>query len=493
MMAGIRWRLAAVVLLVGGVAAGLMASYLEIRGDGWEYYQTMVSLHEHHSADWRPGDDAAALAVYPEDHPGRTLGFVPGGRPGWQPTPDGRIYTIHFWAYPLSAVPAKALLRWVGGNEWAALQVANLGWLALGLVAILFLNRRPIAERVAFAVSAVAPPVVTYVWYAGTELYSWSLLTVALVALGNTRYALSGLLVGLSGFQNPTSLALAAVPFAAALRDRRWGSAVGCTLGGMTGLLTFAFYYAHYGTPTLLVAGYTDSGLISWGRTLSLLADLNQGLIAYVPVLLLASVAAGVAALLRRQLLPLVALAATAAVMASVQIQTNWNSDGLGMMRYLVWMIAPLAWVTATVWTGRARGAIIAASLVVHLGLVALEPPAPGYIQQRELARLVLTHAPRLYDPEPEVFTERQYGGERYHRLGMIVLPCGFAADDGTVTKILVDRGTRHLLPDVFEVDPAALPELLAAADSERMVYIHPPAGTVRLKPGGRVGAPPPP
>jgi hypothetical protein len=492
-MTTFRWQLAAVVLVVVGLAVGLAVSSLNVHGDGWEYYQTMVSLYEHGTADWQPSDANAALAVYPEDHPGRSLGFVPGDRPGWQPTPDGRVYTIHFWAYPLSGVPAKALLRAAGGNEWAALHVTNLAWLTLGLVAILFLNRRSAGERIAFAVVAVAPPVVTYVWYTGTELYSWSLLTMALVAMGNTRYAVAGLLVGLSGLQNPISLALAVVPFAAALRDRRWWAAAGCTLGGMTGLLTFAFYHAHFGTPTLLVAGYTDRGLISWGRTVSLLVDLNQGLLAYVPVLLLASAAAAIAALVRRQLLQLVALAATAVAMLAVQIQTNWNSDGLGLMRYLVWMIPPLAWVTATTWTGRTRWVIVVASVVIHLGLFALDPPRPGYLHQRVIAKWVLAHAPRLYDPDPEVFTERQCGSERYHPLGLIVLPCGFADDDGNVTKLLVDRESRHLLPEVFEVDPAILPALLEAADRDGRRYLHPPAGSVRLKPEGRLAPVPPP
>jgi hypothetical protein len=285
--------------------------------------------------------------------------------------------------------------------------------------------------------------------------------------------------------QNAASLSLAGLPFVLAVAGRRWRAAAGCATGAAVGLLPFVVCYAHYGRPTLL-AEYADPALVSAARSASLLFDLNQGLLPHAP-LLLAGFAAAVSLAVARRRWPLLAAVLFALPMfLAAQVQVNWNSDSRGLMRYWVWMVPVLAWVTAGGLGGRWRWAVAAASVVAHGGLQALDPPDSDYVRHRVLAAWALTHAPRWYQPDPEVFAERLHGEDGYDGRTGFDLPVGFVAADGTVTKLLADRASRHRLVDRFDVSPADLPLLLAAADSPVPVYLHPPPGSVRVRPGGR-------
>src|SRR5262245_1733865 len=63
-------------------------------GDGWEYAYQVESLYRHGTPELRPDDQVAANALFvPEgwrDPPAHPYGYFP--------TPDGRLYGMHFWA-----------------------------------------------------------------------------------------------------------------------------------------------------------------------------------------------------------------------------------------------------------------------------------------------------------------------------------------------------------------------------------------------------------
>jgi hypothetical protein len=95
----------------------------------------------------------------------------------------------------------------------------------------------------------------------------------------------------------------------------------------------------------------------------------------------------------------------------------------------------------------------------------------------------VLTHHPRAYWVEPEVFVER---GQ--HRDGWPHVPAdfpiGFARPDGTISKMLLGPSEVDRVPVRYEVTPEFLAELRERAGRERgLFYVHPPHGAVRVRP----------
>ena len=365
---------------------------------------------------------------------------------------------------------------------------------ALAVGALLFYDQGSPAQRTALGLLAAVTPVAWYVTFTGVEVFCWALVTVALVCLDRRAYALSALAAAAAATQNPPLVLLATVPIAWAAWEQRWRSAVLAALGGSVAAWPVVYYGLHAGMPGVLARTNSDLTLISWSRTANLLFDLNAGLLPYVPVLLAAGVWAAVRLTARRALPAALVALAVAGMMLAVQVQINWNSDGRGLQRYLVWMLPMLAWLVVQAWQGRTRTWIVAASVATSGAVLVLDPPGPStWLEHRAVARWVMEHAPALYNPPFEIFAERSAHGEAppiwmiqgRHDGWTSTLPVAHGKASGEVTKLLVQRDSRDRLAGRFTVDPAYLPVLLAVASaSEQPRYVHPPPGMVWAAPG---------
>ena len=478
-----RLALLAYLLAAGGAVVAMVVRPVAEAGDSWEYLLTLQSLWEHGTPDLRDGDFAAALALFPEGHRDGSPGFVPGTPPGWVMSRFGLPYTIHFCTMPLCAVPAKAVLRRLGGSELAAVPVTNVVWLLTAVGLALFAGPAPLRRRLLFVGLAGVSPVIWYLEYGGVEVFCWSLAVIGLVAFDGRRFVRSAVAFGLAATHNPPLAAFVLLPILGALATS-WKRAVAvAVVGGAVTAIPVAFTLWHFGEPSLL-APYADPSKISWGRTLNMLTDLNQGLLPFVPVLLIAVPLGVIAAVRRGDWWWLPAVAAVTAMAVTMQMQVNWNSDGRGMLRYLVWMIPPLAWVAARGPTGWLAWAALGGAAVIHGGVLAFDaPPREQYGEHRRLARWVLTEHPTWYDPDPEIFVERQSGPEVVGSVSPR-LPVLFGRPDGEVTKVLLDRHGLDRLAGKFErIDPDVLAAMRGAA-ADTPTYFHPKAGTAWAKPG---------
>ncbi|HJZ58783.1 MAG TPA: hypothetical protein VKE74_27820, partial [Gemmataceae bacterium] len=175
-----RWRLVVRVgfAVLSAVVVWHYATLEAVKhGDGWEYAYQLESLSRHGTPELRDEDLAAANARFTP----ASWKSPPAHPYGYFPAPDGRMYGMHFWGYALSAVPARAALRFVGGDELAALQVTNAGWFLLGLGAILFGYPGSVWKRLALGGLVCATPAVWYIRWTGAEVFSWSLAVTAVV------------------------------------------------------------------------------------------------------------------------------------------------------------------------------------------------------------------------------------------------------------------------------------------------------------------------
>jgi hypothetical protein len=473
-------------LIAGAVALPGYHARLPPRlaGDAWEYWYQAESFHRHGTPELWPEAMAAVNAWCRR----RGVDEPPREPYAYFTAPDGRKYGAHFWAYALSAVPAKEYLRRTGGCELTALALTNAGWIVLALAVTLFGSSAPPAQRLALAALATVGPVVWYLTWPGAELFSWALALMAVVAYRDRRDGWAGAAAGLAATQNPPLIFLGGAAVLAAACGRRWRAAAAAAAGTALGLMPFAYFQYHFGKPSLIATELSVLDNLSWVRTWGVVGDFNQGLLPYVP-LLVAGAAVGVArSAMVGNTRGLILAAAGVAVAVGTEVAGNWNSSGEGLQRYLVWVL-PIAAGVAVEGIGGSRrlAAFAAVAALAHTAiLVAYERTDlryHGYLRHSPPAEWVLTHWPRAYWVDPEVFTERQRNRDGFPH-DPPDLPVAHVRPDGTVSKLLLDAGSVEKVGERFMADPSYLAALRVRAAAEPgYFYAHPPAGAVRARP----------
>ena len=469
------------------------------QGDGWEYLAMTDAWMRHGSPIVQAADIEAMFAgidraqrAVPGEPPAaaRYAGQLPHG---FATAADGSMHARHFWLYSLLALPAKGLLRLAGGHEFNALVVTNMWMFAAAVGFALAAGRGSPGQRAAFVLLAAVTPVLWYLTFTGVEVFSWALAMVALVCVERRWYWQSALAAALAATQNPPMVLLAIVPIVLAAHHgafRQAGVALAATCVALVPALCSWWYF---GTPTL-IAATLDAGLISAGRTWSLLMDLNAGLLPYTPVLLVAAPWGASRLLRRRDPAAMLLAVAVVGMLLGMQTQINWNTDGRGLRRYLVWVLPALAWFVVQAWHDRGRWRVVAAAVVTSGAVLVMDQPSDmNWLEHRPLARWVLREWPALYNPDFEVFTERSAHGEAppewliegVRRDGWILgLPVAHGRTTGDVTKLLVHRDSAGELPRRFHIAPEYWPELQRrAAAAVTPAYVHPPPGTVWAEP----------
>jgi hypothetical protein len=404
---------AAAVLILASVSLVLIA-WMVVRapmalGDSGEYLLTLEAFANHATPDVR-AQDAASLGHAAARWPIRgSFGDV------WQQTRasrTGRVYTWHFWAYSLAALPVKVALRATGGNELAAPQVANALFL---MAAAWFVLLAPWLDRgVAFwwaLLSVIGPPAWFCVW-PHTEVFTFALVTVAVACAMGGRFLPAIAALAIASTQNPPLAPLAvALAVVAALRPPRTARRLGLSLAAVfPAFLPPLFYLATFGRTSIMLGESADLAAVSLSKALDLLLDLNIGLVPYVPgVVVLALVAAAVTRGNER-----IAVAACWAAFLAGAVGASagivWNFGTSGPSRYAVWLSAFL--VAAAAQLGRTRGgaAALAAAFAVQSGITVTRLPEWGeddHARHSYAATFVLNRWPALYNPHDDVFLDR--------------------------------------------------------------------------------------
>ncbi len=450
-----------------------------LAGDGSEYLLMLQAWFDHASPDLRPADIEAMDLVVPSERPFSRLvdpwaGFVQAR--------NGRWYSMHFWLYPLLGVPAKLIFRIAGAGEFAALQSANVFCFILAVCFAFFNGSRERSRRLLFIALAAVGPVIWLLRWPHPEVFTWCCAMVSLTLLGRKRHGLAAAAAAVGSLQNPPLILLALLPLAITASRRQGRQALNAAAGLLPALIAPFFYLYHYGVSSLIAdSGGVDFLLISPMRTLSFFADLNQGMLPYVPLLLLLGIAGAVTALVRRRWDAVGLAAVIAGIILLIQSAPNWNNGTAGMLRYAVWMTPLFAWLAAeqltiSRWPLRAlvvAGLLLQAVLVFRAGETTYVHPSP-------LAAWAMDRFPTLVHPEPEIFTERQVGrdGDWDTRL-----PVGFIGADGSMVKILAEVKSLEQIARRFGLDQGEIPGLVHRLDHPYfdVLYLHPPRGLIKV------------
>ncbi len=405
----VAWTAATIALL--GVA---LLARPNPQGDALEYLQMTESLARHATPEARAGD---VLALGRQDHRIQLgLNYVYSG---YFDDPGGTWYACHFWAYSLLVVPARLLLPAFGVSGLRAFPVTNALFMALALHRILFATSlRPRARLALFALLLVSP-VLFFVLWPHAEAITAATATLALVELYRGRRVSAVLWSALGSLQSPPLAVLLAVAWISAVwHDRRPRTLAAATLAAAPAALAPAFYWLHFGVPSLIAREAASASNLSPARALELLLDLDIGLVAYMPFTVLLLAVASAWALARARSTPIdAALVLALPLMAlSTTATGNWNHGTIGPSRYAVWLLPIVLFLVVRLGEGLGRRAGAAFWAVLSLALISQAlvvglkggPLArPDYLEHSWAARIVLRYAPALYNPSLPVFAAR--------------------------------------------------------------------------------------
>ncbi|GAB3446031.1 hypothetical protein NX773_01010 [Massilia solisilvae] len=399
-------------------------------GDVEEYALMTVALARHASPDIRPADIEATKVLLPPfaDALSRLEQACAKGSeqcaPGFWRGRDGRVYAIHFFAYPALAALATKVVPLAGAPAFKAFLAVNLACVFVLGMALLRLFGSAARAMLGVLLFVLCGGLLYGAW-SSPEMFSASALLAALALNASGAPLRVGLLAGLAATHNPPIVFFAV--FAPLLRlCGAWRSGTGLAANVRTAvgmrelagsLLTIAIFALSvlfnqwaFGVPSIIGKLATSAAMATPNRLFSLLFDLNQGMVVGVPglfaVLLFgqrgrAACIAGVAVLF------------SMAMAVPALVAYNWNSGAQGMMRYAFWCAMPLLF--AFLWRLRESARLPAAPLVVVATLQVVSivhANAYNFVSMSPLAAFVMAHAPAAYNPDPEIFHERANGQE---------------------------------------------------------------------------------
>ncbi len=418
-------------------------------GDSPEYILMTEAMARHGSADLRDEDLAAVTAQFAA----HAVEFPPGGKLiGWYEGEDGRRWSYHFWGYSVLGVPPRWLLGAAGGDPLLALPLVNVLFCTAALLAVGWATTLPAGARLVLQGLLATSPALWFVVWAHPEVFSFSCVTLALVAAAASRYRLAIAVTAVGAIQNPQLVLLAAVlwvravvrlrlrvrPFFALRASFAWRPAL-AHAAAVAPLAAYPlFYLAKFGTLSVVGREATSMAKVSVSRALDLLFDLNLGLLPYVPVVVVAWVVLTLASL-RRPTWQTALAGVVAAILMVDTLQWNFNHGSSGPSRYVVWMVPFLALALAEAAARSPRWmAVGAVGVALHGGIAWSRGgfvPRYDYMEHSPVAAFVLDRAPRLYNPDFEIFVKRTTHIESRSTTGPYVY-----AVDGRCRKVLANR-----------------------------------------------------
>lgn len=469
-------------LLIASSSLALLAAAFIVSpralGDAGEYLLMAESFVRHRTPELRPGD-AEALSRAALAHP-IAGGMAPPFRV-YYPDRRGRLYSAHFWAYPLVVSPLLWVLGRIGADELRAFQIANAILLAGALWVVVLVSPLVWRQRLSMALLLLVSPTAWFVFFPHPEVFCASLLVAALALHHRGDEATAIALAAAASLQNPPIFVLASCWYAATwIRRRTIPSVMRATAAWLIGWLSPIFFLFHFETPSLIAREAARSGNLSLRKTAELFYDFNLGLLPFVPVVIVGSAIAIVLAVLRRDgrcgwvLERLLVVSAMAFATTSTD---NWNHGTCGPSRYGVWLLPLIVDLfvrlvvpgDGEVPRGLWRLAM-AAALATQMAAFYGRPLREDHLEHSRLARLVLDRWPQLYSPSPEIFAERT-AHEDPAGPGPFVYSSG-----GRCRKALAQRRHAAMLQERCGAAPPSYvrwcQEVLEANDRQRWTYV---------------------
>lgn len=442
-------------------------------GDGHEYLGITSSFYNHLSPDLRQEDIALRKDIENRNgiHFPETYDFA-----GYFESTSGKWYSYHFWGYSLLNLPVFTLLHIFDLNELRCFQITNSLMLLLSLWAIVLLSRLSNWKKFWLFMLAAFNPALLYVPWTHPEIFSYGFVLLSVVFALNCNFRASVLMSSIASLQNPP-IAVATLFFIlTGWKGKGYDYKELLTLLTISSLsaIPYIFYYMNYKTFSLItLSGYSDISYITLNKICSLFSDPNFGLLPYFPILLPFTIISAIISIQKRNwyipqlwgVLFLIALIGST--------QSNWNCAMMYIHRYAVYMIPiviMVAMLSMKYFSWKSISTIFAISVILTAtitGAVFIDYNAGNYVNHNELSNYILTIAPMVYNPPPDVFAERALHKEdNYYKYLPIIY-----AYDGNPRKILTDY--QHISEVEGYIDPRNKDKIISDIEDAGIGYIN--------------------
>jgi hypothetical protein len=172
------------------------------------------------------------------------------------------------------------------------------------------------------------------------------------------------------------------------------------------------FYISTFGRPSLILGESASLDSMSLAKAVSLLIDLNAGLLPYMPGVVALAAASLLISAWRTEPFPPPAACFAAFVVGALCASSGiaWNTGTSGPSRYALWL-SPFVMLPAAQWAARRGGTVaLAAALAMQAAVAATRLPMWGEGDEDRhsyAAAYVLRRWPVLYEPHPDIFRGR--------------------------------------------------------------------------------------
>ncbi len=406
----------ALTLLLAGLIFGAFIAHIppEPAGDIAEYFGITESIMRHGAINLTPEDQASLSKTL---HPAyfTNPGYYIRGT-------DGNRYPVHFIAYSLLLVPVRWLLWQAAIPEFHLFSLVNTLLFFGALTYILLRFIKVPSRQTVFVILTVTSPLLFFLWWPGPDIFSLSLLLVSLFWFYEGGIVPAAALAAIASWHSqPLIVAALGMLLYSGLEKHRkhlFLSAVAIlALAGLPYLYNLVIFNTL--TPwTLLADGWTmlnGFGLqnISMQKFTEQFFDLNIGVFWYAPLLVTGALIS-IVSMFRsdRKIRWLTAIGI--AMLFAYQTNPAWHygTSGFGPGRHAIAVIPFL--IAAVVWNAKPRpvwtGFLIAV-MVSQLYILSLNgyifPQFRNTLVHSPQATFILNRWPALYNPTPEIFSDR--------------------------------------------------------------------------------------
>ncbi|NRT37503.1 hypothetical protein BJV38_005598 [Clostridium beijerinckii] len=441
----------------------------DMYGDGQEYMLMTEAFENHFSPDVSINDINTATINYnfkfdlnreDKQYP---FGFFISN--------EGKNYSYHFFLYSLFVMPIKVILGILNINQLRCFQIFNAIIYIFALWYIYIKIKICEKDKFFIIMQLICNPVLYYLVWTHAEVFTYSLVCISLALYVNKEYEKAIFIVSIAAMQNQPIIFLGGLYCLDYFLKVYIGNKeiyakkflyqiIRKGICFIPFFIPFLFYYINYGTFSLIVSsGYVKANGIA-NKINSLFFDLNQGILPFMPMLIIMFFIILVFGLLKKKLEVLLYIGTILMIMLGCSLQMNWNPGESGIMRYNVW-ITPILIYFVIIYKDsfikirfkKTFEKLIITSIFITTMIIICTGTFKykyKHIEFNPLSKMVMNVFPSIYNPQEEIFAERALGMETdyYNKLPVI-----YSDESGYVKKVLMNNDSVNILLNELDCD----------------------------------------
>lgn len=446
-------------------------------GDGFEYLYMQQAFQNHFTPDVNTIDisDMQELSNANNTPP------PSDSYSGFFKSYSGKMYSYHFWLYPLVCSFFAEILNLFNLNTFRSMQITNAIFFIISLwVSYFYLNFDNRKKIILISLLSINP-VLWYLTWTHPEVFSYSLIVISLCFYSNKKYKLAMLFSALAATQNPPLLILNMFYlyeyFKLNYKRKNFKDWCLALLSCLPIVLPNIFYLINFGTLNLITrTGGAGIEYLSFQKLYDQFFDLNIGLLPYIPLITFLFFYIIIKTIIEKKYMLLLWPSMIILMMLLSEQTGNWNHGCAGIIRYNIWILPILLfYILLEVDINKIFfknflfiSIIVQSTIIYNFGLFNCNI---FYTEFTPMAKFVLNNFPSLYSPDPEIFAERTT-----HEDGYKVYNGAIYLDGDDVRKAFINYYQLEKFTDEFKIiDENYYNQLLLklSGNKSKMHYIN--------------------